>query len=273
MIVPHSVYYNYKDNLFLSPRPLTFLYLNRALPSSFHSLSPRALFSMGCKLRWPRRRAYARARAQPPNGIMRFELVLFRRTRLIFPIGLNCTLLFPSSFFSATSFLSPFFVSPFLFSILPLTPSAPLSLFLRLSFSLIVNATGSIKSLDRHLCTPWQLPLPNTPSSLLSSFPLFFFYVRLTFPSALPPSSFSPFFPSVVFIFIFDTTLLFPSTAVALVAAHPVLYFLSCPMPHPGTAFCIREEDSSCEDDTLGMCVRGSFSKCVFTAGHRRIRN
>lgn len=152
MIVPHSIYYNHKDNLFLSPRPLTFLYLNRALPSSFHSLSPHALFSMGCKLRWPRRRA--RARAQPPNGIMRFELVLFRRTRLIFPIGLNCTLLFPSSFFSATSFLSPFFVSPFLFSILPLTPSAPLSLFLRLSFSLIVNATGSIKSLDRHLCTP-----------------------------------------------------------------------------------------------------------------------
>lgn len=152
MIVPHSIYYNHKDNLFLSPRPLTFLYLNRALPSSFHSLSPHALFSMGCKLRWPRRRA--RARAQPPNGIMRFELVLFRRTRLIFPIGLNCTLLFPSCFFSATSFLSPFFVSPFLFSILPLTPSAPLSLFLRLSFSLIVNATGSIKSLDRHLCTP-----------------------------------------------------------------------------------------------------------------------
>lgn len=152
MIVPHSIYYNHKDNLFLSPRPLTFLYLNRALPSSFHSLSPHALFSMGCKLRWPRRRA--RARAQPPNGIMRFELVLFRRTRLIFPIGLNCTLLFPSSFFSATFFLSPFFVSPFLFSILPLTPSAPLSLFLRLSFSLIVNATGSIKSLDRHLCIP-----------------------------------------------------------------------------------------------------------------------
>lgn len=122
---------------------------------------------------------------------MRFELVLFRRTRLIFPIGLNCTLLFPSSFFSATSFLPPFFVSPFLFSILPLTPSAPLSLFLRLSFSLIVNATGSIKSLDRHLCTPWQLPLPNTLSSLLSSFPLFF-YVRLTPP---PPSLLlSPFF-------------------------------------------------------------------------------
>lgn len=131
---------------------------------------------------------------------MRFELVLFRRTRLIFPIGLNCTLLFPSSFFSATSFLSPFFVSPFLFSILPLTPSAPLSLFLRLSFSLIVNATGSIKSLDRHLCTPWQLPLPNTLSSLLSSFPLFFY---VTHPS-LSLSLLSPFFPSVVFIFIFD---------------------------------------------------------------------
>ena len=270
MIVPHSIYYNHKDNLFLSPRPLTFLYLNRALPSSFHSLSPHALFSMGCKLRWPRRRA--RARAQPPNGIMRFELVLFRRTRLIFPIGLNCTLLFPSSFFSATSFLSPFFVSPFLFSILPLTPSAPLSLFLRLSFSLIVNATGSIKSLDRHLCTPWQLPLPNTLFSLLSSFPLFFTLDSPLLPS-LSLSLLSPFFPSVVFIFIFDVRF-----SLSIHRRHPCrtpFYIFSPALPHPGTAFCIREEDSSsCEDDTLGMCV-DLFSKCVFTAvaSHRRIRN
>lgn len=227
MIVPHSIYYNHKDNLFLSPRPLTFLYLNRALPSSFHSLSPHALFSMGCKLRWPRRRA--RARAQPPNGIMRFELVLFRRTRLIFPIGLNCTLLFPSSFFSATSFLSPFFVSPFLFSILPLTPSAPLSLFLRLSFSLIVNATGSIKSLDRHLCTPWQLPLPNTLSSLLSSFPLFF---TLDSPLLPPPpslslSSFSLFSLRSFHIYLRCMLLSFHPPPSPL--SHPVLYLLSCP--------------------------------------------
>lgn len=68
MIVPHSIYYNHKDNLFLSPRPLTFLYLNRALPSSFHSLSPHALFSMGCKLRWPRRRARARAAPEWHNA-------------------------------------------------------------------------------------------------------------------------------------------------------------------------------------------------------------
>lgn len=157
---------------------------------------------------------------------MRFELVLFRRTRLIFPIGLNCTLLFPSSFFSATSFLSPFFVSPFLFSILPLTPSAPLSLFLRLSFSLIVNATGSIKSLDRHLCTPWQLPLPNTLSSLLSSFPLFFY---VTHPSlSLSLFSFSLF--SLRSFHIYLRYILFsfhpPSPL-----SHPVLYLLSCLTP------------------------------------------
>ena len=127
---------------------------------------------------------------------MHFELVLFwanAKRVSFFPLAWIARYSFPPPSSPATPFfhLFSFLYSCFPSSLWPLPPPprpslSPLflrfSLSLSLSFflSLIVNATASIKSLDRHLCTPGQLPLYiQLSSSLFLSLSLSCFHISL----------------------------------------------------------------------------------------------